>query len=131
MSPAPTSLDAARARQEALETAHADAIDACRRAADACALRMLRGFGEDDAARVRLAMDGVEIFGATAGVVMRRSPYAVSALALCEAVALGCATAFERDAAGDATAQACRDCARACRALRTSVAPVRMHGAAA
>ena len=131
MSPAPISLDDARAVHDALASLHASAIDACRRAADACALLMLRGVGEHDDARVRLAMDGVEIFGATAGVVMRRSPYAVCALRLCETVALGCATAFERDEAGDATAQACRECARACRALRTSVAPVRMHGAAA
>src|SRR5436190_1285811 len=54
-----------------------------------------------------------------------------TALALCETVALGCAHAFERDEAGDATAHACRECARACRALRTSVARVRMHGVAA
>ena len=127
----PTSLSDARARNEALAILHTNAIDACRHAADACAMRMLRGLGENADERVRLAMDGVEIFGATAGVVMRRSPYAVCALQLCESVALGCATAFERDEAGDATAEACRECARACRALRTSVAPVRMHGAAA
>ena len=39
--------------------------------------------------------------------------------------------AYPRDEAGDATAHACRECARACRALRTSVARVRMHGVAA
>lgn len=124
-------LDDARARHDALAALHANAIDACRRAADACARLMLRGLGENDDAHVRLAMDAVEVFGTTAGVVTRRGPYAVCALALCETVALGCATAFERDASGNATAKACRDCARACRALRTSVAPVRMHGVAA
>ena len=128
-------LDDARARHEALAALHANAIDACRRAAHACAHRMLRDLGENADARARLAMDAVEIFGTTASVVTRRSPYVVCALALCETVALGCATAFEQDASGDAsggaTAQACRECARACRALRTSVAPVRMHGAAA
>lgn len=127
----PTSLDDARARQAAFASLHADAIDACRRAADACALRMLRDIGENADARVRLAMDGIEVFGATAGVVTRRGPYAMGALALCESVALGCAIAFERDEANDATAQACRECARACRALRTSVAPVRVQVAAA
>ena len=131
MTEARSSLDDARARHDALEALQAAAIDACKRAADACALRMMRGLGENADERVRLAMDGVEIFGATANVAMRRSPYAVCALALCETVALGCAHAFERDEAGDATAQACRECARACRALRTSVAPVRMHGVAA
>jgi hypothetical protein len=125
------SLDDARARQDALAALHAAAIDACRNAADACAQRMLRCLGENADACVRLAMDGIEIFGSTANVVMRRSPYAVSALVLCETVALGCAHAFERDETGDATARACRECARACRALRTSVAPVRMHGVAA
>jgi len=103
------SLDDARGRHEALAALHATAIDACRRAADACAQLMLRHVGDNADAHLRLAMD-----------------------ALCETVALGCATAFERDASGgDATAQACRECARACRALRTSVAPVRMHGVAA
>ena len=131
MADVPQSLDSARARHEALAALHASAVDACRRAVDACAQRMLRALGDHDDARMRLAMDGVEIFGATAGIVARRSPYAVSALQLCETVALGCATAFERDEAGDATARACRECARACRALRTSVAPVRMHGTAA
>ena len=131
MTDALPSLDDARARHDALETLHAAAIDACKRAADACAHRMLRGLGENADERVRLAMDGVEIFGATANVVMRRSPYVVCALVLCETVALGCAHAFERDETGDATARACRECARACRALRTSVAPVRMHGVAA
>jgi len=125
------SLDDARARHEALAALHATAIDACRRAADACARLMLRHVGENADAHARLAMDAVEIFGTTAGVVTRRSPYAVCALALCETVALGCATAFERDPSGDATGEACRECARACRALRTSVAPVRMHGVAA
>ena len=126
------SLDDARGRHEALAALHATAIDACRRAADACAQLMLRHVGDNADAHLRLAMDAVEIFGTTAGVVTRRSPYAVCSLALCETVALGCATAFERDASGgDATAQACRECARACRALRTSVAPVRMHGVAA
>ena len=124
-------LDEARARQDALAALHSAAIDACRRAADACARLMLRDMSEHADARARLAMDAVEIFGTTAGVVARRSPYAVCTLALCETVALGCATAFERDARGDATATACRECARACRALRTSVAPVRMHGVAA
>jgi len=128
---APHSLDSARARLDALAALHAGAIDACRHAADTCARRMLRALGDHDSERMRLAMDGVEIFGATAGVVARRSPYAVSALQLCETVALGCATAFERDEADDPVVQACRDCARACRALRTSVAPVRMHGTAA
>jgi hypothetical protein len=131
MGNAPQTLDSARARHDALAALHAGAVDACRRAADMCARRMLRALGDHDGERMRLAMDGVEIFGATAGVVARRSPYAVSALQLCETVALGCATAFERDEAGDPIAQACRDCARACRALRTSVAPVRMHGTAA
>ncbi|HET9341192.1 MAG TPA: hypothetical protein VFQ55_19470 [Casimicrobiaceae bacterium] len=124
-------LDDARARHDALAALHANAIDACRRAAHACAQRMLRDQGEEADARMRLAMDAVEIFGTTAGVATRRSPYVVCTLALCETVALGCALAFERDAEGDATARACRECARACRALRTSVAPVRMHGAAA
>ena len=78
-----TSLDDARARHGALEALHAAAVDACRRAADACAKRMLRDLGDNADARVRLAMDGVEIFGATANVAMRRSPYAVCALALC------------------------------------------------
>ena len=131
MADVPQSLESARARHERARALHASAVDACRHAVDACAQRMLRALGDHDDARMRLAMDGVEIFGATAGVVARRSPYAVSALQLCETVALGCATAFERDEAGDATARACRECARACRALRTSVAPVRMHGTAA
>ena len=124
-------LDDARARRDALAALHSTAIDACRRAADACAHLMLRGMGDNADAHVRLAMDAVEIFGTTAGVLTRRSPNSLCALAACETVAPGCAKAFERDAAGDTTAQACRECVRACCALRTSVAPVRMHGAAA
>jgi hypothetical protein len=127
----PTSLDEARARQSAQAALHAAAIAACRHAADACALRMLRDIGDNADASVRLAMDGVEVFGATAGLVARSGPYAMGALALCESVALGCAVAFERDGADDATARACRDCARACRALRSSVAPARVRLAAA
>ena len=84
-----------------------------------------RAEGADD--RARLAMDGVEVFGATAGVLARSSPYATAALALAEALAEGCAIAFERDTGGDPVAHECRDCARACRALRTSVAPARLR----
>ena len=75
----PTSLDDARVRQGALPTLHAAAIDACRRAADACALRMLRDIGDNADARIRLAMDGVEVFGATAGVVAGRKDIVRSA----------------------------------------------------
>ena len=122
-------LDEARARHDATARLHAAAIDACRRAADACARRMLASTGDaggtDD--RMRLAMDGVEVLGATAGVLARSSPHSTSALALAEAVAEGCAIAFDRGGGEDETARACRECARACRALRTSVAPARLR----
>lgn len=125
-------LDDARARHEAMAIAQSAAIDACRRAADACALRFLAATGDPDSdERVRLAMDGVEVFGATAGVLARRSPYATSTLALCEDVARGCAIAFEGDGRGEAVVAACRECARCCRALRTSVASVGTRCAAA
>ena len=76
-------------------------------------------------------MDGVEVFGATAGVLERASPYATAALALAETLAEGCAIAFERDGGRDETARACRDCARACGALRASVARARLRSAGA
>jgi len=122
-------LDETRARRDATASLHAAAIDACRRAADACARRMLGATGGADGVdgRVRLAMDGVEVLGTTAGVLARSSPYSTAALALAEAVAEGCAIAFERDGESDEAVRACRECARSCRALRTSVAPARMR----
>jgi len=125
-------LDEARARHDATAFLHTAAIDACRRAVDACARRMLASTGGaegiDD--RMRLAMDGVEVLGATAGMLARSSPHSTSALALAEAVAEGCAIAFDRDGDEDGTAGVCRECARACRTLRTSVAPARLRCAA-
>ena len=125
-------LDHARVRHDATASLRAAAIDACRRAVDACARRMLAATGTPDDAddRLRLAMDGVEVLGATAGVLARASPHATSALSLAESVAEGCAIAFERDGENDATARACRECARSCRALRASVAPARLRCAA-
>jgi hypothetical protein len=123
-------LDHARARHDATALLHAAAIDACRRAVDACARRMLAATGTPDVDRLCLAMDGVEVLGATAGVLARASPHSTSALSLAESVAEGCAIAFERDGEDDATARACRECARSCRALRTSVAPARLRCAA-
>ena len=123
-------LDHARARHDATALLHAAAIDACRRAVDACARRMLAATGSPDDDRLCLAMDGVEVLGATAGVLARASPHSTSALSLAESVAEGCAIAFERDGEDDATARACRECARSCRALRTSVAPARLRCAA-
>ncbi len=122
-------LDEARARQDAAASLHAAAVGACRRAADACARRMLAATGRAEGAddRARLAMDGVEVFGATAGVLERGSPYATAALALAETLAEGCAIAFDRDE----TARACRECARACGALRASVARARLRSAGA
>lgn len=105
------------------------AAAACRAAAGACARTMLAstagGEGADE--RMRLAMDGIEVFAMTAGVVGRSSPCAASALALAEALAEGCATAF----AGDEAAATCRECARRCRELRTSAAPARLRCVAA
>jgi hypothetical protein len=125
-------LDHARARHDATALLRAAAIDACRRAVDACARRMLAATGTADDVddRLRLAMDGVEVLGATAGMLARASPHATSALSLAESVAEGCAIAFERDGENDPTARACRECARSCRALRTSVAPARLRCAA-
>lgn len=126
-------LDEARARQDAAASLHAAAVGACRRAADACAHRMLAATGRAEGAddRARLAMDGVEVFGATAGVLERASPYATAALAPAETLAEGCAIAFDRDGGRDETARACRDCARACGALRASVARARLRSAGA
>ena len=122
-------VEEAHASADDAASLHAAAIEACRRAADACARRMLAATGQAEGVddRARLAMDGVEVFGATAGMLARSSPYATAALALAEALAEGCAIAFDRDALGDSIARECRDCARACRALRASVAPARLR----
>ena len=83
-------LEEAHARADDAASLHAAAIEACRRAADACARRMLAATGQAEGVddRARLAMDGVEVFGATAGVLARSSPYATAALALAEALGL-------------------------------------------